>query len=203
MTRSRIFQVSSVLGLSAAVALLVMLGAQNRTLKQQYADLVERTTEPYPGLLVPMFEATTLEGDLVTIGQAPADGWQVLFFFTTTCPYCRATLPAWNRIAAQVSRRGGIGVYGIQLDSAYRAREYIEEHGVSFPVVTLPPGNLAQRLVAWYRIRGVPLTLVVDEDGRVGFVRVGEITAPEALDSVLAAVAADSAVQEQVGSALP
>jgi hypothetical protein len=47
---------------------------------------------------------------------------------------------------------------------------------------------LAVRVGDWYRVRGVPLTLVVGSDGRIAFSRRGRIEDPLAIDSVVSAV---------------
>lgn len=174
----------TLLALGAALALVVALGLKNRSLRAQYADLLERVTWPHAGMYVPRFEAVTLAGDSVTVGEAPDDGAQVLFFFTTTCPYCRASVPYWKRIHAALAGDTGVEVYGVQLDSLHLGPPYVRQHGIEYPVVGLEDRGMVSR----YRIRRVPMTLVVDGEGRVRYARRGQLGGPAAADSVIAAV---------------
>ncbi len=167
-----------------ALVLVGVLGTQNRSLERRYFALAEQARLPYRGLTVPAFDAATLAGDSVRIGESREGSAQILFFFTTTCPYCKATLPAWNRIASEAGSQGKVAIYGIQLDSAQAGLEYAESYSLSFPLVTLPDPRIRQ----WYRVRLVPTTVVLDRTGMVVYARGGEITARETIDSVLAAV---------------
>src|SRR5258708_23015723 len=65
----------------AAAAVVLVLGVQNRALRQRNHDLIVRFTSPHPGMLVPAFSARSLAGDSVTIGASSLDERQVLFFF--------------------------------------------------------------------------------------------------------------------------
>ncbi|MFQ5705510.1 MAG: peroxiredoxin family protein [Gemmatimonadales bacterium] len=168
-------------GLAVAVALVTVLGAQNRSLKGQYADLMQRATQPHPGIFVPTFHTATLGGDSVTVGTAGAGGGQVLFFFTTTCPYCRESLLAWQQVASHLKAVGSASVYGIALDSLHLVREFVKEHDLGFPVVMFPEAKLAQL----YRVRRVPLVMVLNEEGRVVYSRAGPLTGQAAIDSPL------------------
>ena len=183
MPKYRVSQVVPLGALAVALALVGVLGTQNRSLEQRYATLAEQARLPYPGLAVPAFDAATLAGDSVRIGESREGSAQILFFLTTTCPYCKATLPAWNRIASEAGSRGEFAIYGIQLDSAQSGLEYAEAHGLGFPLVTLPDPRIQQ----WYRVHIVPTTVVLDRTGLVVYARGGEITAQETIDSVLAA----------------
>jgi len=172
-------------GLVTASGLVVVLTTQNRALHHEVNDLRLRQHTLHAGLFVPAFRTVTLAGDSVTVGQAFAGGYQVLFVFTTTCPYCLATLPAWERIAeaagAEASTR--VQVLGISLDSATATGAYVTQHGLTFPVLTFPDDKTARL----YRADAVPVTVVVDPDGRVILGRPGGLT-DAAVDSILAAV---------------
>lgn len=190
--RHRLYRVVTPAAVVAAVVLVVVLGVQNRSLKGRYARMVERATRPYPGMYVPAFDAVTIDGDSVRIGDAPDGAAQALFFFTTTCEYCRATLPAWRRIA-QAGHESGVAAYGIQLDSAHLAPRYVTEHALRFPVIHLSD----RRLLALYRVERVPLTLLVDS-GRVSYARRGQIAEQVVVDSILAVLARQSSGSGEV-----
>lgn len=169
-----------------AAALVVVLGKQKRDLISQVETLRQAIREPRPGMFMPTFTTSTLDGRPVTIGSLPAEGRQVLFVYTTTCPYCLATLPAWKRIAATVDtiRRPRAEVYGVSLDSVEVTRQYSERHALPYPTIRFPE----DKLVAIYRAGAVPLTLVLDEQGRTIYSRLGELKGEAAIDSVISAV---------------
>ena len=89
-----------VIGLAGAAVLVVVLASQKRDLLARIESLTTRIRDPYPGLYVPAVTLPSVSGDSVLLGQAPAgQGHQVLFVFSTSCEFCKVTLPAWKRIA--------------------------------------------------------------------------------------------------------
>lgn len=165
----------------------VYLVRQNRTLTEQNELLARRAVEPRPGLFVPALEVATLEGTSVVLGEIGRR--QLLFFFNSTCQFCRASVPAWNEIAALLESDPAVEVYGVALDSAEVAAAYAAEQGLRFPVIAKPE----PRLVGLYRVSGVPLVLILNEDGRMAYARLGVLESPAAIDSVVAAARASSA----------
>lgn len=157
-----------------------------------------RAERPYQGFLVPAFHARTLAGDTVTVGASSPGGTQLLFFFTTTCPFCLETLPAWKRIAEEVQTvgRGAVRVYGVSLSAEGETRDYARVHGLPFPVVFFPEPRL-ERL---YRVLGVPFTVVLGSGGVMRHVRFGSLAGSSAaVDSVLCAARALVEGEESCG----
>ena len=184
----RIRQLLPTLGLVAAAALVVVLSLKLRDLRERYSRLYDRATYPYAGMFVPTFQASTLAGEPVTVGGSPvsAKERQVLFVFTTRCQYCKASLPAWRELAARLDtmRSPRVRVYGISLDSTEVTRKYVAQNRLPFPVVEFPEKKLA----AIYRTQAVPVTVVLDEDGRMLHSHLGQISDRKSIDSVLAMV---------------
>jgi peroxiredoxin len=173
------------LALGLASVLVVVLAIQSRRLREEVRTLRRQITLPYRGHMVPAFHATTLTGDSVTIGAPPPGARQVLFVFTTTCRFCLSTLPAWKSAFAAVQQdKPGTTVYGVSLDPVAETERYIGEHALPFPVVLLADA----RMVALYRASSVPLSLVLDSDGRVRYARLGEIIHSATTDSLVEAV---------------
>ena len=171
--------------LAALVALVVVLAVQKRSLMVQYMELLQRDRLPYEGLWVPTFEATTLDDEPVVIGKAEEGTRQVLFIFDTTCPFCRTSLPAWENLSDRLASVGepGVHVYGISLSPEAETRQYVDEHGLTFPVLRFPDDKLR----SLYRANGVPQVIVLDHEGRVIHTRPGELEEGAVLDSVFAA----------------
>lgn len=183
MTSDVIRRSATLVALAAAAALLVALSLENRRLRAVATDLFERSAEPHAGLVVPILDARHVEGGRLTIG-APGEGErQLLFFFTTTCPYCLASVPAVKEIAATLAADSTVALYGVALDTLPATRDYVEAHGLGFPVATADA-----RAAALYRVRRVPQLTVIGPDGRVVYTRQGVLEDRLALDSVLAAV---------------
>ena len=169
------------LALAAAAALVVILSLRVRSLKAENEELFRRLTRPYAGMYVPPFAAPTTDGGAVEVARGRR---QVLFVFNATCEFCRASIPAWSRIAAEAEAAGGRGAaVGLSLDTPDTARAYAARHGLRYPVAVYPD----RRTEALYRTRTVPVTMVVDSAGRVVLARIGELREGPAADSVRAA----------------
>jgi peroxiredoxin len=188
--KDRIANALPYIALAAAAALVVLLGVQKHSLIKQVEDtqvqLRRARTEPLPGQYMPAFTAQTLEGGTATIGQLPAEGRQVLLMYTTSCPFCLSSIPAWKQITAAVDTMKGTHavVYGVSLDSVDATRQYITKHGLPYPTLRFPDAKVS----SMYRAGTVPVTLVLDEQGRTIYSRTGELKEEIAIDSVIAAI---------------
>lgn len=188
--QDRLFRILPYVALAAAAVLVVVLGQQKRDLieqveKTQY-QLRQARTEPMRGMWMPAFQAPTLEGQPATIGELPAEGRQVLLMYTTTCPYCLSSIPAWKEIKAAADTMTSVraAVYGVSLDSADVTRQYIAKHRLPYPTVRFPD----EKVAGMYRAGTVPITLVLDERGRAIYTRTGELRSRAAVDSVMQAI---------------
>jgi peroxiredoxin len=173
--------------LLAASALIVALAIRHQSLTEAYRTLRLRTSLPSAGAVVPTFRARTLAGDSITIGEGPDPlARQVLFVLTTSCPFCRQTLPKWNQIADSAAslRPGHVVVAAISLDSLNLTRDYVRQHQLRYPVVLFP----AKKLRRLYRASAVPQTLVLDHEGRILYARTGLLEPQAVVDSIFAAL---------------
>ncbi len=98
--------------------------------------------------------------------------------------FCKASLSAWKRIAGEFAANSQVEVVGISVDSVQVTREYVEEHGLEFPVVSFTD----RKLRALYRAGITPQTLIIDAEGKVSFTRIGAVTETGAIDSIIDAV---------------
>lgn len=169
--------------LALALVLVVVLGRRLDALGEEYHRVRRLASRLHSGSVVPAFRAATLAGDSLSIGEAPGpDTRQILFILTTTCPYCKATLPYWARLADSLTRlpNHSIQIIAISLDSLEATRRYAAEHRLNYPVVTFP----SSRLKRLYRAGTVPETVVLDREGRVLHARTGVLSVPAVLDSI-------------------
>ena len=181
--------VAPLVALAAALALIVVLARQLEARSERVKRLTERLTSLQPGSWVPTVVLPTTDDSSVVVGERIDGGRQLLLVFTTTCQYCRASLPAWARLpeqldsAARTSRAPDVQVLGIALDSLGAARRYRDLHKLPYVVAQLPEGKSR----ALYRARAVPMVVLLDSAGRVLYTRAGVLTAMAAVDSVIAA----------------
>jgi peroxiredoxin len=172
-------------GVTALAVSVFVLGRQNRSLKQANRDLVTRFTQPHRGLIVPSFRAASLSGDSVTIGQLKGDGRQVLFFFTTTCEYCRNSFATLATVDSAIANDTVLKprLYAVGLDSIDALRRFADSTRFAFPILHLSDSRIA----ALYRLRGVPQLIVLDS-GRVTYARAGELRGSAAFDSLMSGI---------------
>jgi len=186
----RINRILPYAALVAACALVVVLAVQKRARDNEVTELrrlyQQAMREPQRGMYMPAFNTATLEGEPVTIGSLPAEGRQVLLVYTTTCRFCLASLPAWKQLTATLDTMTSprVQVYGVSLDSVGVTRAYSARHALPYRTVRFPEAKLE----SMYRASAVPLTLVLDEQGRTVYSRLGQLSEQAAIDSVIAAV---------------
>ncbi|HEX9483513.1 MAG TPA: thioredoxin-like domain-containing protein [Gemmatimonadaceae bacterium] len=169
-----------------AASAVLILGIQNRALRQRNRDLIVRFTAPHPGMLVPAFTARSLVGDSVTIGASSLDERQVLFFFTSTCPYCVRSMPALRLLDSLLRRehRRRAPLIAVSLDSAGGTHGFADSVNAMMPVVVVP----SERMRLLYRVRSIPQLMVLDSGGRTVYARTGELTGSVVRDSVAPAI---------------
>lgn len=168
--------------LVVSVALLVRVSLGKQSAEREWNDLYELAWNAHAGMYVPVYEGRTTEGDPVRLGEAESGERQVLLFFTTSCPYCEASVPTWKALGEHVAGREDARIVGVAIDSLPAARRYEHDHALTYPVVTMN----SPRFARLFRVSGVPLTMIVDPDGRVTYARRGEFGEAVLIDSVRA-----------------
>lgn len=153
---------SSTLVAIAFTSLVVVtwsLAQQNRLLK--------RGVEPEPlasldsGDQLGTIGLRSLDGEDTELITA-IDGGGVMVIFTTTCPFCEATLPFWDMLKQQVSESGWPFV-AVSLHDAERTQVYLSQHNLEWSAWT--PATPGDREALNAKI--VPTTAVVDAHGKV------------------------------------
>lgn len=175
------FGTAGTLGLVAALLLVLALSHQNRELRRQLVDLRYRSIRPHAGLFVPAFRTATLSGDSVVVPDP--ENPEVLVLFSTTCPYCLASIPSWNKLA-RLLQQHGTALIGISLDSTKQTIDYVADHGLDFPVAFFPDEGYRYM----YRANSVPALVVLSPEGSIVYSRMGVLTEESAKDSVASAV---------------
>jgi peroxiredoxin len=187
------------LGVLSLSLVAIVLARRVNTLGEAYTALQRRASQPYRGYVVPTVTAPTLAGDSMIVGETrDSNSVQVVYVFTTTCPYCRATLPIWDAVTDSARRLYGssVQVVAMSLDSTHVTARYAESNQLAYPVAFFPDWKAARH----YRARVVPQTLVLNRIGEVLYAHIGQLSAGPGLDSLYAAVAAGLAPRSSVAA---
>ena len=95
----------------------------------------------------------------------------VLNFWASWCEPCREESPLLQRWHERIGERGGL-VLGVDaLDEIGHARAFIEEYGLTYPMLRDGPGDTRED----FGILGLPETFVIDRAGRIAAVQRGPV----------------------------
>lgn len=120
--------------------------------------------------LVPI-AVTSLKGTSATL--LPAGRPQLLNVFATWCPPCRAEMPAFTKLAAQMQLRG-IDVVGIdQQESVEAVAAFARDFTVPYPVY-VDETNVTHDVLG---ARVIPTTILIDSRGIIRWERSGPLDA--------------------------
>ena len=122
------------------------------------------------GASMPALEAVTLEGDSVAL--ADLRGQVVLLnVWATWCVPCRKEVPELQELH-EAHADAGLRVVGVTVDhrgAEDQIREFMDRHGMTYDVWWDPDGSAIEEFGA----AGVPLTVLIDRDGRVAWRHLG------------------------------
>ena len=115
----------------------------------------------------PELSGLDLSGDEVSLDKYR--GQPVLVhFWATWCPICRLEENAIDRLA----RDYPLVTIATQSGSADALQEYLDNEGLSFPVVVDDEGAIAAK----WQIRGVPVSYIIDGEGDIAWAGAGYTT---------------------------
>lgn len=136
-------------------------------------QVVLRNGEPPPA-----FQAETLEGARLRVPEDLAGRVVAIRFWADWCPYCKTEMrelePVYQRLRAQ-----GLEVLAVNVaQDLDTAAAFVAPLGISYPVLLDPQGETARR----YGVKALPLTWIIDRQGRLAGKILGEAT-PEAFQA--------------------
>ncbi len=99
-------------------------------------------------------------------------GLTLLVFVRTSCRFCAASLGFYSELAQQVDTTASARVVLLSYDEPEQLQTWLKEHGAHFDqLVHLTPGQ--------FRVRAVPMLLLVDRNGVVVRSWIGQLNPAE------------------------
>lgn len=140
----------------------------------------EIISAPVIGGRLPPIQATSLDGASVAL-EGSLGYPLIVNFWATWCEPCLAEMPLLQSLYED-----GIPVLGINagMEEPAFVAEWAGHYGIIFPIVMDPD---PRSLEAAYRVRGLPTTFFIDEDGFIRHIEQGALT-PNSLQEGLAAI---------------
>jgi peroxiredoxin len=86
-----------------------------------------------------------------------------LNFWATWCPPCRAEMPSMQKIYDSWDKKEYVMLAVNINQKKDMVKKFVDEKGYSFPVLLDPDGRVANT----YRVRGIPTTYFIGEDGMI------------------------------------
>lgn len=105
---------------------------------------------------------------------------QIVFLFTTTCPFCKQSLELWDQIIEEAKERN-ILTLGISLDSRLNTMAFAKANHLNFSIFCTTNDKEFKKK---NKITGVPITLVLNRTGQVENVWYGLLSAAEVSEVV-------------------
>lgn len=123
-----------------------------------------------------------------------AEEWRgrilVINFWASWCPPCRKEMPLFVRLHEELASKGVLFV-GIAIDDPQSVQNFIDTHGVEFPILLGQEQGIELSRQLGNRVEALPFTVVADRKGRIVLKQAGEMR-EEKLEPLLQQLLADS-----------
>ncbi|MGC4107934.1 MAG: TlpA disulfide reductase family protein [Thermomicrobiales bacterium] len=187
---SRFGRLSSI-GLAALIVLaLVAVGIVNRVGSSNDTPDDDTSAVPTAGVQAdrpaPDFSLTLFDGS--TFSLADQRGKIVVMnFWASWCGPCKEEMPVLQAAASSAPADVVFVGIGAKTDKEDDARQFASDHGVTYAIGRDTGGDDKVRgsIEQDYRIPGYPATFVIDADGNIVSIKMGEIS-PEELEQAIA-----------------
>jgi peroxiredoxin len=127
-----------------------------------------QASEIAPGQAAPTFTLKSQSGKNLSLREYRG---QVIMinFWATWCGPCRQEMPALNALYEKY-RSAGFMLFGVNVDGeSANAAQMADRLKVSYPILF----DTDKRASALYRIDAMPMTVLVDRDGKIRYVQPG------------------------------
>jgi len=160
-------QVSSVVIIALLTLEVILLMTQNRQLRETCA--VSSGGIMKSGEQVQEFDMISFDNAIHPFKYSDRAKQYLFFILSPGCSYCENNLVQWNMIFAS-SRNRNVDIFGISLSPAEIAASYVTEKNIPFNTVAVD-SSFARK----YKVVGTPQTMLINGDGTVQQVWVGEL----------------------------
>jgi peroxiredoxin len=122
----------------------------------------------------------------------------LLNFWATWCGGCKTEMPWFVELQKEFGE-GGLNAIGVSLDEdGYKSvTPYLQEHPVNYAIVVGP-----QELGRQYGVEAMPVTLLIDRNGKIAVKHVGLVTKAQ-YQSEISALLAEKASDKAADDSLP
>lgn len=127
---------------------------------------------PEVGAAAPLYSATTLAGEAISLGDLEGDV-VLLNVWATWCLPCQEEIPALQRLHETYSGQG-LRIVGVSVDARGEERnvkDFVDSFGVTYDIWLDP----AEQVISTFRVIGVPNTYLIDREGRVVWKHIGPV----------------------------
>ncbi|MBI5825423.1 MAG: TlpA family protein disulfide reductase [Chloroflexi bacterium] len=131
---------------------------------------VGTTSAPQAGFTAPDFTLKTPTGEEYTLSELKGNA-VLVNLWATWCPPCRAEMPAIQKMYDEYKDQGFI-VLGVNMtyqDDPFTVTPFVEEHGLTFPILLDEIGNVGTA----YQIRSLPSSYFINRLGVITEVVIG------------------------------
>jgi peroxiredoxin len=113
----------------------------------------------------PAFQATTIDGQKISLDNPHSEKPLFLVFWTTWCPICEASIPRLKEIYSKYSPKEMtfLAINPGVNDSLRKTRLYVEKFQIPYPVMFDEGGAISKS----FGINGVPTIIIVDKNNIV------------------------------------
>ncbi len=159
---------SLALGLALLLALLSLAGCGSSSPKTAAPASPTPRIAPEVGALAPDFTLYSLKGERVTLSQLRGEK-VLLNFWATWCPPCRREMPYLQEAFREEGHH--VRFIGVNLgEPAARVKQFVQANGLDFTILI---GAKAQDVAEAYRVRYIPSTFLIDEQGVIRQTKIG------------------------------
>lgn len=127
--------------------------------------------QPLVGQRRPDYTLGSVDGSIIS--AADFDGQVVLVnFWATWCAPCREEMPMLMELREEL-RGDGFEVVGVALDDVQRARDFVEELDIQYPILVGSTDVMVTMQVYGNASGVMPYSVLVDRDGIIRWTRLG------------------------------
>ncbi|UII54688.1 thiol-disulfide oxidoreductase ResA [Cytobacillus spongiae] len=157
------------------IILLILAGAVGYTL---YANLTKDQVQKVEiGKIAPDFALVDLNGEKHKLSDYKGQG-VFLNFWGTWCKPCEKEMPYMNNQYKQYTDQG-VQILAVNVgESDFAVEKFVERHELVFPIVNDKDGQVQSA----YGINPLPVTFLIDPEGKVVKVHTGSLSEPMVKD---------------------